>query len=86
MSKSKRSSKKRRASRKRKGSSMKMDKYGFVDCLVAGAIAIKTKKGNCLHMFDSISFMATDCKHECFEIEGLRFDKTCKSCLKNESQ
>lgn len=75
MSHSRRSRKKRKATRKRRNCSTKTDDFGFIDCPVAGAVFVETRKGNCLYVFDSIGFVATDIHGKSFEIEGLIFDQ-----------
>lgn len=67
--------KRKKVSRKRIRSSSGIKDFAFVDCPVAGAIVIETKKGNYLHVFDSIGFMAKYLTKESFEIEGLVFDQ-----------
>ena len=52
-----------------------MQNFAFIKCSAAGAVSFKTKKGNRLHMFDSIGFLAKDINEKSFEIEGLNFDQ-----------
>ncbi len=65
--------KKRISGRNRRNSTQKQD-FGFVDFPAGGALFYKSDKGNCLHVFDNIGFMAIDMSGKSFEIEGLVFD------------
>lgn len=66
---------KRKNIRRRISNSTKIKDFAFIDCPVAGSIVFKTRKGNCLHMFDRIDFFARDVADKIFEVEGLSFDK-----------
>ena len=72
---SRKRSRQRRVVSKRGMGSSKMDNLGFIDCPTGGAIAMKRKNGNRLHVFNSIGFTATDTKGKCFDVEGLSFDQ-----------
>ena len=65
----------RKCRKKRRINSKRMKHFNFVDCPAGGAIVVRTKKGNYLHVFDNIGFMATDIYGRSFEIEGLIFDQ-----------
>ena len=65
----------RRVISKRRMGSSKMDSLGFIDCPTGGAVAMKRKNGNRLHVFNSIGFTATDTKGKCFDVDGLSFDQ-----------
>lgn len=64
--------KSKKVSRKRR-SLMTKKNITFIECPVAGAMVVKTNKGNRLHVFDCIGFMAKDANNNYFDIEGLVF-------------